>query len=200
MKIWQCHRVNILLRFFLLNYKKVQHIQIWKFEKLHKQHCVLYLTVPWQCSMCGSPAEDLAVLSQKPGYVLKHFWDQDYLLAALDCWDFASWAGLGNTLYFSCHLNFKNVTASVLCPIGKSLIALGHCYPAVSDGPGKFSFLLLLLCSSHTAIDTRNQFLLLLLSSVNPIGTPSASKRPLPSPVKIEREIVIRDKTKGKKW
>lgn len=48
--------------------------------------------------MCGSPAVDLAVLSQNPGYVLKYFWDQDHLLAPVDCWDFASWAGSENML------------------------------------------------------------------------------------------------------
>lgn len=58
----------------------------------------IFLTVPWQCSMCGSLAVDLAVFSQKPGCVLKHFWDQHYPLAPLDCWDFASWAGSENTL------------------------------------------------------------------------------------------------------
>lgn len=75
----------------------------YKYESLKNYISTIWgfilLTVPWQCSSCGSPAVDLAVLSQKPGYVLNHFWDQDYLLAPGNgSWDFASWAGLENTL------------------------------------------------------------------------------------------------------
>lgn len=107
----------------------------------------IFPTVSWQCSMCGSPAVDLAVLSQKLGCVLKNSWGQDYLLALLDCWDFDSWAGSENTPkgHSGFLLPFKfqeEVSASVVCPVGRYHIALGHCCPAVSDGLGNFSFLL----------------------------------------------------------